>query len=303
MANKFDSKPDMTHALKAIGDSYFKTGDYAAALRAYKQTDSIAKIIPARKDMNEAYAGLAATYSKMGNYNMAYKYQKLFSSMSDTLNNRTLSDKLASLQNSFEIQKRQNEINLLTQDKKLRDLELERQKFAKNAMFVGLVLVFIIAFIIYRDWRIKKQTNKILDFQKVEIERLLLNILPAEVAGELRTTGKSTPRFYESVSVLFTDFKGFTSIADSLSPQEIVSELSTNFMAFDNIIERYGLEKIKTIGDAYMCAGGIPSEDPDHPVKIIKAATEIQQYMQRRNEKRKEIGLLPWELRIEINTS
>ena len=302
MGRKFDSKPDMAHALKALGDSYFKTGDYPAALKAYKQTDSIAKLIPARKDMSDAYAGLAATYSRMGNYNMAFKYQKLFTSMSDTLNNQTLSDKLASLQNGFEIVKRQTEINLLTQEKKLRDVELLRQKFAKNALIGGLIMVIFIVLLMFRDWRIKKKTNKILDFQKAEIERLLLNILPAEVAGELRTTGRSTPRYYESVSVLFTDYKGFTSIADSLSPQEIVSELSANFMAFDDVIERYGLEKIKTIGDAYMCAGGIPKEDPDHPVKIIKAAMEIQQYMKRRNEKRKEIGLPAWELRIGINT-
>ncbi|HUH33615.1 MAG TPA: adenylate/guanylate cyclase domain-containing protein, partial [Daejeonella sp.] len=107
---------------------------------------------------------------------------------------------------------------------------------------------------------------------------------------------------YETVSVLFSDFKNFTQMADALSPQDIVLELNTYFMAFDDIIEKYGLEKIKTIGDAYMCAGGIPVIDDSHPIKIIKASLEIQQYIKMRNEAKKETGDLPWDLRIGIHT-
>jgi adenylate cyclase len=145
------------------------------------------------------------------------------------------------------------------------------------------------------------KTNLILDKQKAQIEGLLLNILPAQVAAELQQNGSATPRYYDQVSVLFTDFKGFTLIADALSPQEVVSELNRCFIAFDNIIEKYKLEKIKTIGDSYMCAGGIPTEDPDHPVNIIQAGLEIRDWMQELNRQRTERGLSSWELRIGIH--
>jgi len=130
----------------------------------------------------------------------------------------------------------------------------------------------------------------------------LLNILPAEVSKELQLTGAATPRFYESVTVLFTDFKGFTTIADSLSPQQVVAELSECFTTFDDITEKHGLEKIKTIGDAYMCAGGIPVSNTVHPVNMIKAAFEIASYMRYKNEQRILNGFVPWEVRIGIHT-
>jgi class 3 adenylate cyclase len=166
---------------------------------------------------------------------------------------------------------------------------------------IGLVLILIIAFVIYRNYRIKAKTNRILDKQKDQIEHLLLNILPSEVAKELQTSGNCTPRHYENVSVLFTDFKGFTTIADKFTPVDLVKELNTCFMAFDSIIEKYGLEKIKTIGDSYMCAGGIPIPDDKHVYNMIKAGTEIQQFMETYNEKCVLLGKDCWNIRIGIH--
>jgi class 3 adenylate cyclase len=166
---------------------------------------------------------------------------------------------------------------------------------------VGLALLGAIAVIIFRNYRAKVKINKVLDHQKDQIESLLLNILPAEVAKELQDTGAATPRHYNHVSVLFSDFKGFTSLADKMSPQELVEELNACFMAFDNIIERHKLEKIKTIGDAYMCAGGIPTIDKDHPFRMVKAGMEIQDYILKNNLRRKAKGLAPWDIRIGIH--
>ena len=163
-------------------------------------------------------------------------------------------------------------------------------------------MILAIAFILYRNYRNKIKVNKILDSQKAQIEQLLLNILPSEVAKELQQSGQATPRYYENVSVLFTDFKGFTSLAENLSPQEVVAELNDCFIAFDEITEKHNLEKIKTIGDSYMCAGGIPVKNTEHPIDIIKAAVDIQRYMYRKNQKRMEEGLPLWELRIGIHT-
>ncbi|WP_146899946.1 adenylate/guanylate cyclase domain-containing protein [Adhaeribacter aerolatus] len=140
------------------------------------------------------------------------------------------------------------------------------------------------------------------NLQKIEVEKLLLNILPAEVAHELKEKGVATPRYYESVSVLFTDFIGFTKIAEGLSPQKLVAELNDCFMAFDAIIEKHNLEKIKTIGDAYMCAGGIPVPSQSHAVDAILAGLEIQAYIRDLNENRLANGQAPWDLRIGIHT-
>ena len=301
MASQFDSRLAMTQSLITLGDIYYQKGDYPEALNSYRKADSLAFIIPAYKELDDAYAGLAATYSKMGDYNNAYKYQKFFSNIADTLNNQTLSDKLASLQQNFEIQTRQNQINLLTKDKKLQELDLRSQKTQKAFIIAALVLIFFIAFVIYRNYREKAKTNIILDKQKAQIESLLQNILPAEVAAELQEKGKATPKYFDHVSVLFTDFKGFTKHADELSPQEVVNALNICFHAFDDIIDKYNLEKIKTIGDSYMCAGGIPVKDEHHPVNIVKAGLEIRDWMEELNRERTAQGLLPWELRIGIH--
>jgi adenylate cyclase len=184
----------------------------------------------------------------------------------------------------------------------LQESNMKRQKLVRNALMVGLSLLFFIVIIVYRNYRNKIKTNKILDSQNIQIEHLLLNILPAEVAEELQKSGTATPHYYEKVSVLFTDFKSFTKLSESLSPQEIISELNACFMAFDDIIEKYKLEKIKTIGDSYMCAGGIPTPDDSHFVNIVKASLEIQRYIADRNKKRLEINMPPWDVRIGINT-
>ncbi|WP_439882757.1 adenylate/guanylate cyclase domain-containing protein [Pontibacter sp. MBLB2868] len=138
--------------------------------------------------------------------------------------------------------------------------------------------------------------------QRDEIEKLILNILPEEVAQELKEKGEATPRFYECATVLFTDFIGFTNIAEGLSPQALIEELNKYFMVFDSIVEKHNLEKIKTIGDAYMCAGGIPVENNSHAVDAILAAIEIQTYMQEVNQKREATGQPKWELRIGIHS-
>ena len=150
MAKKFDSKLDMTQSLKELGDTYFSKGEYNSALHSYKQADSIAAIIPAYKELGEAYGGLAKTYSKLGEFASAYFYQMLFSGVADTLNNQTLADQLTAMQKSYEIQTSQNEIQSLTKDKQLQELDLKSQKIQKAFITAGLVLIFIIAFVIYR---------------------------------------------------------------------------------------------------------------------------------------------------------
>ncbi|PJE04842.1 MAG: hypothetical protein CK427_00275 [Leptospira sp.] len=146
------------------------------------------------------------------------------------------------------------------------------------------------------------ERTKDLDDAKKQSDKLLLNILPIQIADELKAKGFSAPKRYESVSVLFTDLKGFTKVAENLEPEELINELDRCFTYFDEVIERFNLEKIKTIGDSYMCAGGLPIANRTNPVEAVLAALEIQKFMEQTREIKRSLGENYWELRLGIHT-
>jgi len=147
-----------------------------------------------------------------------------------------------------------------------------------------------------------QRAEKALENEKQESERLLLNILPAIVATELKLHGKTVPQEYASVTVMFTDFVGFTRVAETMTPRELVEELDQCFSYFDSVTEKYNLEKLKTIGDSFMTAGGVPRVNHTHPYDCVLAAMEIQSFMNLMKELRTEKGLPYWELRLGIHT-
>jgi class 3 adenylate cyclase len=128
-----------------------------------------------------------------------------------------------------------------------------------------------------------------------------LNILPEETALELKESGKVVAKRFESVTVLFTDFEGFTQYAENLSPEKLVESVDYYFSKFDAIIEKYDLEKIKTLGDSYMCAGGLPFETEDHAYRMILAAQEILDFVQHSNRENP-FNHTRFNIRIGINT-
>ncbi|MCE9596616.1 MAG: adenylate/guanylate cyclase domain-containing protein [Spirochaetia bacterium] len=138
--------------------------------------------------------------------------------------------------------------------------------------------------------------------EREKSERLLLNILPVEIADELKRNDRVQPRNYEAVSVLFTDLVGFTKIAEHLKPDELVHELDSCFTSFDSIIKKHKLEKIKTIGDSYMCAGGVPHNNRSNPVDCVLAALKMVNYMTKLKAEREAKGLPVWEIRLGIHT-
>jgi len=138
--------------------------------------------------------------------------------------------------------------------------------------------------------------------QKIEIEDLLLNILPSEIAEELKKFGKSTPRKYENATVMFADIHNFTLIGETLTPELLVDELDKCFRAFDAIIEKYGIEKIKTVGDAYLCVGGLPTADETHPEKVVSAALNMQRYMEKYRTEKEKVGGIGFSIRIGIHS-
>jgi PAS domain S-box-containing protein len=147
-----------------------------------------------------------------------------------------------------------------------------------------------------------KKKNHELTLEKSRSDELLLNILPFETAEELKRYGKATAKHYKLASVLFTDFVGFTRISESISPEKLVAELDNFFVKFDEVIEKFGLEKIKTIGDSYMCAGGIPIENKSNPFYTVLAGIEIQKIMQRINTTDIKDDKVIWDLRLGIHS-
>jgi adenylate cyclase len=140
------------------------------------------------------------------------------------------------------------------------------------------------------------------NFFQARSEALLLNILPKEIAEELRANGSAEAKQFDNVTVMFTDFKNFTQITEKLSAVELVAEIDTLFKAFDNIIGKHNIEKIKTIGDSYMCAGGLPVANKTHAYDVVSATMDIQQFMQQHFQKRKFEGKEPFEIRIGVHT-
>lgn len=153
------------------------------------------------------------------------------------------------------------------------------------------------------NYRTELRDNyKQLEYEKKKSEQLLLNILPEETSRELMIHGSAKPQFYKKVSVLFTDFKGFTMTCENMTPEQIVRELDIYFSKFDEITERHFGEKIKTIGDAYMCAGGIPMRNNSNPVDLVLVGLQMQEYMNDSNKRKIEMGETPWHLRVGIHT-
>ena len=302
LARSFNASKDIVTALLGIAETYSLQGNSVQALKAHQEAIALAQQSGFKDEMRDIYEGMALSYADLLDFRNAFKYQQLLTGIKDTLYITANQKKLDLINANFENEKQQGEIDLLTKDQALQAANLQKQKVVRNAFFGGFVVIFIIAFIIFRNYQNKVKTNKLLDKQNEKIEGLLLNILPEKVAYELQHDGYATPRDYESATILFTDFKGFTNISSGLLPHELIAELNSYFNEFDDIIGQHNLEKIKTIGDAYMCAGGIPTSNTTHPADAVEAGLAIQEYIINKNIKRVENGQTPWELRVGIHT-
>ncbi|HMO38869.1 MAG TPA: adenylate/guanylate cyclase domain-containing protein [Saprospiraceae bacterium] len=189
------------------------------------------------------------------------------------------------------------------------NLAAERNQNLRNLAIIGsafLLLVSLLSYGRYRSSRRSKKVledkNKIIEQERQNSDNLLLNILPKPIADELKQHGKARAQRFEQVTVLLTDFKNFTQIAEKLGPEELVNELDKCFKAFDFIIQQYpDIEKIKTIGDAYMCASGLTNKST-FPDNMIRAALEMQQFLAEQKQENSRLGRPYFEARIGIHT-
>jgi class 3 adenylate cyclase/Tfp pilus assembly protein PilF len=279
-----------------LGFYYLTVGQEELAIQYCLKALNQAIEIAATEKENNACLCLYQGYKKIGEPQKALAYYEQAMQLKDQIYNKDNTRKITQLQMQYEFDKREAAIKA-EQEKKdaLAQEELERQKLVRNSFIGGFAVVLLFAgvFLVQRN-RIGKE--------KERSEELLLNILPEETAQELKEKGQADAQLIDQVTVLFTDFKGFTAMSEKLSPKALVKDLHECFSLFDAICEKYGVEKIKTIGDAYMAAGGLPTPNQTHAEDMVNAALEMAQVVEAGVAKKKAANLPFFQVRIGVHT-
>ena len=266
-----------------------------------KKALEAAQITPDPNDKADAFFILSNFHYKSKNIDSALKYTRLSRHLNDSLNKVRII-KLTDYQKlAFKDQLRLKELE--------NEQVLTSARTRMYALLGGLAVFLVIGLQLYRNNRQKQKANKelaekneLITEEKQRSDELLLNILPSEVADEIKQHGFSKAKTYSMVTVMFTDFKDFTSVSERVSAELLVDEIDYCFSAFDNIVQKHRVEKIKTVGDAYICVGGMPALNFTHAIDIINAAIEIRNFMLNRKKEKEAKGEIPFELRIGIHT-
>ena len=272
--------------LISMCDIFLEKGDNQVAMNYALRSLQLAEQVGLKEQITSANLKLSELYEQAGNIAESFKYYKNYVAYRDSINNIKSVQKMADLRTDYEVSQKQVEVDLLNQQKK-------NQQTIEIALIVILTLTTVILVTLYWYYRTIKREKK-------RSESLLLNILPTETAEELKLTGKVDAVKFDEVTVLFTDFVAFSKLAESVKPEQVVKSIDFYFKGFDEITTKYGLEKIKTIGDSYMCASGLPTTNPVHAKNAINAAKEMIDFVT--NSLNAQDGLSHFEIRIGIHT-
>jgi class 3 adenylate cyclase/TPR repeat protein len=290
-------------SLNNIGTIYKVQGNYSKAIEYCQKGYRLAVLIEALSKQKEGCQCLYDTYKAMGKGNEALVYMEKMQVIDDSLNAEETAKKLQQMEftkqlytDSVETFEKELLVQLAHQE------EMREEEKTRNLALGGGLLVLLLAGGLYGRVRYIRKSKARLQTEKDRSENLLLNILPADIAAELKEKGKADARDFERVSILFTDFKGFTEASAKLSAQDLVSEINTCFEAFDGIMGKYGIEKIKTIGDAYMAAGGLPVPSNDSAKNTVLAALEMQAFISQRKAELEAQNKPAFEMRLGVHT-
>ncbi len=280
--------------LTYMSDIYLRKNDWNKAVGFAQSSLDIAEANDLTEQISDAHLKLSELYDFNKNFEKSNSHLKNYYAFRDSIMNIETVEKMADLRTDFELAQKQIEVDLLNEKQ-------NKQQITVTSAIVALVLITLLALGLLHRNRFIQKTSHIIRGERDRSDNLLCNILPEKTAQELKEVGKVQAKHFESVTVMFTDFKAFTANSDQLSPEELVESIDFYFSKFDEITEKYGLEKIKTIGDAYMCAGGLPFPTSDHAHKMIEAAFEIAEFV---DESKKEDpnNLTRFDIRIGINT-
>ncbi len=280
--------------LSHMSEIYTKQNYYREAFGYAQRALEIATQYGLKDQIANANLQLSLISEATGNYRNAHDYYKSHIIYLDSIRNLESVREMADLRLDYEVSQKQLEVDLLAQQKKT-------HKIVMFSTIIALVLIGLLALGLYKRNKFIEKMSRIVKREKNRSDNLLLNILPEETARELKNYGKVKAKRFESVSVMFTDFCNFTYKSEHLPPEVLVESVDYYYSHFDEIMEKFGLEKIKTLGDSYMCAGGIPFSLQDNAHKIVLAAFEILEFV--KEAKNKQSGDdVRFEIRIGINT-
>ena len=284
------------NGLNNIGILYREKGDYTKSIEFSKRGLAMAQEKGAIMVILDASRALYRTYKLVGNNAKALEMHELFTeSEGEILSEQNQREVLRqqyrytyerqALADSLDFAKKEAIKNL---EIAKQDADLSKQRIGLAATGGGLILLIILAFSIRRG---KKRSDE-----------LLHNILPEEVASELKQKGEAEAKLIDEVTILFTDFKGFTELTEQLSPKALVKDIHVCFSAFDDIMQKHGIEKIKTIGDAYMAAGGLPIPNNTHAKDVVMAALDIAEFVAKTKKQKIAENQPFFEIRIGVHT-
>ncbi len=293
---KLGSRQGISRMKSNIGRYHLQHGQPMRAEEYCLNSLALAKELGALQPQHSALRCLYLIYKEMGDSRRALEYHEQMFVVRDSIYNDDNTRELTRIQMQYEFD-RKEALDRAEQEKRdaIAAQQLQRQKLMRNGFMGGFTVVLLFAgvFFIQRN-RIGKE--------KERSENLLLNILPEETAKELKENGHSEARFIDQVTVIFTDFKGFTALSEQLTPKALVKDLHECFSAFDHICDKYGIEKIKTIGDSYMAAGGLPKPNSTHANDVVKAALEMREFVEMGKQKKLKNGLPFFEVRLGVHT-
>ncbi len=304
---EFKAKDPLSRNLFYTGEALLKEGRAQEAIKVCKRGLAIADSLGLLAQRKECTDCLLRAYAAVGDFRNAYDAQRSFLALDDTLDKVNNGKEVTRLEltNAFEQQQIADSLEQVKLDfaKQLEyDRQLGRERTRRGFLIFSVIVVVIAAGALLGRLRYTSRAKDAIQREKERSEELLLNILPSEVAEELKAKGEAEAVQIDQVTVLFTDFKGFTALSETLSPKELVRDLNECFSAFDKITEKYGIEKIKTIGDAYMAAGGLPTPNTTHATDVINAALEMRDFIAEGKARKVAAGLPYFEVRIGLHS-
>ncbi|MEL6853185.1 MAG: adenylate/guanylate cyclase domain-containing protein [Bacteroidota bacterium] len=306
-----------------VGQMEISKGNYASAVGALKRSISLADDLgltrlsrDANRSMNAGLAVLGTQMEKEQIEKEITAFQEEVQVIQDSLETQQQANQvLISERELLEMERQTSEAELKAAEAEIETVNAEKarveaEKLAQDEVqqkwyAVGIgggVAALLIIFTLISGNLSRRRHNRALAQEKKKSEDLLFSILPEETALEILQKGKATPHKYHTSSIIFTDFVGFTSIAANLRPEALLAELNHVFAEFDKIMDQYGLEKIKTIGDAYMAVAGVPKKDDKHALHAVAAGLDMQAFMKRWRSQNLAKGKPTWELRVGIHS-
>ena len=300
MAAEGEGKVAMAQALNEKGDILLSMDRTSEAISTLQEALGLGLQIGKTEDLSHTYATLSEAYRDLADFSHALQYQDSLIATNKHIFDSEKSQQLADLQLQVNIQRKESEIAILNADNEIKSEQIARANLFRNFLIATALFLLIVVGGIAYQYRFAKKTNRIITEERNKSDQLLLNILPEDTADELKQNGFVKAKKYEFATVLFTDFVAFTRKAEKIPPEDLVKSVDYYFKNFDTIVAKHNLEKIKTIGDADMCAGGVPQKNENNTLDALKAAMEILEFVQE-TMKNPPPNITPFNIRVGIN--